>query len=1252
MDDSDYRDSDVEATSGTDQFASHDDDTDGFGTFDKAKVTITSTAPAGAVTTVSVTDTSSDIGTTQAQDENDDTETLPTVVAGLPTAPTTGESDNFTFDDATGEQDTARDNETIGVTVQGYVLPGDFVDSTETITLGGKETTTDNTDDPGTESDTPTGDGEQDKFTDHSHADANLNLEDILVSREKKTQSNPSDSSLPGTYIESQTIIDFTDAITAQEGDSFSDQHGAKSGAQAVSFAGSDTPTNEVDTDHETTDDNSSVGDKSADTIQANSVTITPVTNGQLITTDNSTTFAEDFTGDTSDNNDTLDDQGPPDGPFTSEGETDKTSDDLSDQGFGDTIGGGASMLILKDPTTGVTTNILSGQQGLANFNDQASDDTSVGDTFGLGTGNALTSTEDDRLAASAGDSSQGPLDISIVGSPAPGITADFEATLILGSYDGAQIQGEDDSQAAGSDSGNVKFGATELATAGGKLSTTIGGATNADDGHGNTANSATTITTKGTVGSMGGEGDRGEVNFADTNGQPTSDNESDTDVQVDEVQASTKQTLNMHLAGAVVDPATGWKTTVSADNNDSTDNVSELDSADAIDRHSSTLADAVGTDAVSGESDVETDEEIADHVKFQLRTQGMYSAGKNQVDLLETSSVDDSGSNDLSDDAKHAADATGTDVAHLHSFKKSLMTDFIKGSIAAIDPTTGIKTTTYVTDLLGATGNDTKDANETLVSPPGGLSIDTASTSDVGTDTVNWNIRTTVVQTNADGTSAATPTTISRAGNDTENQVNGATTDQGGSAGSGPTGAPPAIAGVAAGGDTAAQGATTGGSAVVITGTGFDSASQVAFGGIAAQSTIVISPTMILAIAPPHALGTVHVSVSNAAGTSPVTPADQFTFQAGADPNDGGPPGAPPAQEAPANPDATIPAAVRAAFDLLYGEHGQKLLTAFHNAGGSVQMVSWLWWGWFGRKSDFDWLAGGGMQIEIQQDVDPVTAATLLMEHLAGDALGSMTKQLQDLNALIEAGSGSGAAFDGNWDLYIASVKASVAEGGKFASQIANLYVSGVVGWSLGGTLANITYDTFTGNFVAAGLGAFSIFLIGKLAKGGAAAKNSISGLVLQFGKEEVIITREAAETFAKLSAAERRALLESLKSTKSATEAQAILAALDPTSEIHHIVTTYENAARGWERNWAQESQKILDRAAVGLESKANKLLLPGHNGPHPELYHKRVFERLRDAARNKTGQALNDAVTKELEQIRADLLADPSRLSGIGL
>jgi hypothetical protein len=245
---------------------------------------------------------------------------------------------------------------------------------------------------------------------------------------------------------------------------------------------------------------------------------------------------------------------------------------------------------------------------------------------------------------------------------------------------------------------------------------------------------------------------------------------------------------------------------------------------------------------------------------------------------------------------------------------------------------------------------------------------------------------------------------------------------------------------------DTAARGTTIGGNAVVITGTGFTSDSQVSFGGVAAQSTIIISPTMILAVAPSHGAGAVHVSVTNAAGTSATSTADQFTFQAGANPNDGGPPAAPAAPERPADPQSSIPANVRAAFELLYGEVGQKLLTAFHDAGGNVQMVSWLWFGWFGRKSDFDWVAGGGMRIEIQQDVDPVTAATLLMQHLAGDALGCMTKQLQDLNNLIEA-SASGAAFDGNWDLYVASVKASVAEGGKFAAQMADLYVRGVVG-------------------------------------------------------------------------------------------------------------------------------------------------------------------------------------------------------------
>src|SRR5258708_6596640 len=272
-------------------------------------------------------------------------------------------------------------------------------------------------------------------------------------------------------------------------------------------------------------------------------------------------TCALPISADTSKNDLTLDDQGPPDGPFTSAGETDKSSDDLSDNASGLSIGGGASMLILKDPVTGVMTNILSGQQGVANFDDQAGDDVSNTDTSGMGPGDVVTGAEEDRLAASAGESTQGPLDISIVGSPAPGITADFEAMLITSSTNGAQVQGEDDSQAAGSDTGDVKFSTTDLGTVGGKVNTTVTDVINTDDGHGNTANSSNTLTDNSTVAGMAGDGDRGEDDFTDANGQPTSDNESDTDVKMGDSQQSDKINDQAQANMTTVDSVTGMIT-------------------------------------------------------------------------------------------------------------------------------------------------------------------------------------------------------------------------------------------------------------------------------------------------------------------------------------------------------------------------------------------------------------------------------------------------------------------------------------------------------------------------------------------------------------------------------------------------------------------------------------------------------------------------------------------------------------------
>jgi hypothetical protein len=48
-------------------------------------------------------------------------------------------------------------------------------------------------------------------------------------------------------------------------------------------------------------------------------------------------------------------------------------------------------------------------------------------------------------------------------------------------------------------------------------------------------------------------------------------------------------------------------------------------------------------------------------------------------------------------------------------------------------------------------------------------------------------------------------------------------------------------------------------------------------------------------------------------------------------------------------------------------------------------------------------------------------------------------------------------------------------------------------------------------------------------------------------------------------------------------------------------------------WKDFWVCHSQIILQDAGIGIESSDNIVPLKGHKGPHPELYHRRVYERL---------------------------------------
>lgn len=74
-------------------------------------------------------------------------------------------------------------------------------------------------------------------------------------------------------------------------------------------------------------------------------------------------------------------------------------------------------------------------------------------------------------------------------------------------------------------------------------------------------------------------------------------------------------------------------------------------------------------------------------------------------------------------------------------------------------------------------------------------------------------------------------------------------------------------------------SGVSSGGTTVVITGTDMSTAKSVYFGGTAASSFTVDSPTQITAVTRAQTNGTVNVSVTNAIGVSTSVPNSQFTF-------------------------------------------------------------------------------------------------------------------------------------------------------------------------------------------------------------------------------------------------------------------------------------------------------------------------------------------------------------------------------------
>ena len=102
------------------------------------------------------------------------------------------------------------------------------------------------------------------------------------------------------------------------------------------------------------------------------------------------------------------------------------------------------------------------------------------------------------------------------------------------------------------------------------------------------------------------------------------------------------------------------------------------------------------------------------------------------------------------------------------------------------------------------------------------------------------------------------------------------------------------------------------------------------------------------------------------------------------------------------------------------------------------------------------------------------------------------------------------------------------------------------------------------------------------------------------------------------------------------------------DAEGPVHHICTNKNTKSATSGGPWTPVCEKIFKKAGMTLEDAANKVRLNGHEGPHPELYHKKVVSRLQNAvSRCKTTETCRANLMDELAKIADELVTPGSPL-----
>ena len=160
------------------------------------------------------------------------------------------------------------------------------------------------------------------------------------------------------------------------------------------------------------------------------------------------------------------------------------------------------------------------------------------------------------------------------------------------------------------------------------------------------------------------------------------------------------------------------------------------------------------------------------------------------------------------------------------------------------------------------------------------------------------------------------------------------------------------------------------------------------------------------------------------------------------------------------------------------------------------------------------------------------------------------------------------------------------------------------------------------------------------------------VGAVIIKLGKRELNLSKKLARDLDKLSIEQRKVLLAKAAAAKTTDEAvatirQGVLASLGPE---HHIATSRNLISTLRGGPWTPRFEKLFKRAGLTLEDAANKVRIPAHRGPHPEKYHRTIFDRLNKIQHHKNKERYRTLLLNELEAIAIEARTSGTELHGL--